>query len=76
MGKTEILYSEEITKEMAIHELSHAKLTQEETDEYLEIISAIKEGQSVYNLVTNNGEYLLFVKGEVIKDTKPKYKKS
>lgn len=74
--KTEILSSEEITKDMALKELSYASiLTQEEVDEYLDIISAINDGQSVYNLVTNKGEYLLYVKGEAIKDTKIKYKK-
>lgn len=75
--KTEIFSSEEITKEMALKELECAcTLTQEEIDEYLDIISAINEGQSVYNLVTNRGEYLLYVKGYAVKDTKIKYKKS
>jgi hypothetical protein len=73
---TEILKSEEITKEMAINELSFASiLTEAEVNEYLDILSAINNGESVFNLTTNKGEYLLFVKGEAIKDTKPKYKK-
>lgn len=75
--ETEILRSEEITKEMALTELSFATiLTHAEIDEYLDILSAISNGESVFNLTTNKGEYLLFVKGEAIKDTKPKCKKS
>jgi len=68
--KTEILKTEEITKEMALKELSKSyKLSKEEIDEYLEIITAINEGHSIYNLTTNKGEYLLYVKNDTIKDT-------
>jgi hypothetical protein len=71
--KTEILSTEEITKEMALDELSSSKdLTQEETDEYLDIIAAINNGQRVYNLITNKGDYLLYIDKDAIKDTKEK----
>ncbi len=68
--KTEILNSEEITKENAIFELSQSEfLSKDEIDEYLEIITAINDGQKVYNLITNKGEYLLFVQGNSVKNT-------
>lgn len=68
--KTEILSTEEITKDMALDELSSSKnLTQEETDEYLDIIAAINNGQRVYNLITTKGDYLLYIDKEAIKDT-------
>jgi len=71
--KTEILNTEEITKDMAVNELSISDLSQEETDEYLDIIFAINNGQRVYNLSTNKGDYLLFIeKDVVIKNTKEK----
>jgi hypothetical protein len=74
--KTEIIRSEKITKEMAIKELNFADhLTQEEVNEYLDIISAINSGGTVFCLTTNIGEYLLYIKGESITDTKKKYKK-
>lgn len=73
--KTEVLKSEEITKEMALKVLSKScELSKEEIDEYLEIITAINEGQFVYNLTTTKGEYLLYVKNDAIKDTKKKNK--
>ncbi|MCK9415840.1 hypothetical protein M0Q97_04200 [Candidatus Dojkabacteria bacterium] len=69
--KTEILSTEEITKDMALDELSLSKdLTQEETDEYLDIIAAINNGQRVYNLSTTKGDYLLYIDKEAIKDEK------
>ena len=75
MGKTEVLKSEEITKDMALKELSNScRLSKEEIDEYLEIITAINDGQIVYNLTTTKGEYLLYVKNDAIKDTKKKNK--
>ena len=67
-----ILNSEKITKEIIIKELSLLKLSQEETDERLDIISAINDGQKVYNVTTDNGDYLFFIKGEAIKDTRKK----
>lgn len=70
--KTEILSSEEITKEMAINELYNSKLSKDEIDEYLEIMIAINDGQQVFNFITNKGEYLMFVKGDVVRDTKIK----
>jgi hypothetical protein len=75
MGKTEVLKSEEITKDMALKELSKScRLSKEEIDEYLEIITAINEGQAVYNLTTTKGEYLLYVKNDSVKDTRKKKK--
>lgn len=73
--KTEIIKSEEITKEMALKELRTPDLSKDEIDEYLEIITAINEGQFVYNLTTTKGEYLLFVQGDAVKDTKSKKNK-
>lgn len=75
--KTEIIDSELITKEMAIRELSGClcELSREEVDEYLDILCAINNGLLVYNLTTNKGEYLLFIKGNSIKDTKTKCKR-
>jgi hypothetical protein len=71
--KTEILSTDEITKEMALNELSTSDLSQEETDEYLDIIVAINGGQRVYNLTTNNGDYLLFIEKDAdIKNKKEK----
>ena len=71
--KTEILATDEITKDMALNELYTSELSQEETDEYLDIIVAINGGQRVYNLTTNKGDYLLFIeKDVVIKDIKEK----
>lgn len=70
---TQILNSEKITKEMAIQELYVSKkLSQSEIDEFLDIISAINSGQSVYNVTTDNGNYLFFIKGDVVKDTRIK----
>lgn len=69
--KTEILSSEEITKDMALKELSKSNLlSKEEINEYLEIIIAINDNQQVFNITTNKGEYLMFIKGNAIKDTR------
>lgn len=69
--KTKIIGSEEITKDMALKELSNSNLlSKEEINEYLEIIIAINDNQQVFNITTNTGEYLMFVKGNAIKDTK------
>lgn len=73
--KTEILSSEEITKDMALKELSKSNLlSKEEINEYLEIIIAINDNQQVFNITTNKGEYLMFVKGDAIKDTRERRK--
>ena len=72
--KTEVISSEKITKEMAIRELRNTFLTQEEIDEYLDILNAINDGKAVFNLVTNIGEYLLIIDGNAIKDTRKKVK--
>ena len=75
--KTKILNSKEITKKIALNELSYASiLHQDEINEYLDIISAINNDEIVYNITTNKGEYLLFIKGDSVVDTKEKYKKS
>ena len=58
--KTKILSTEKITKEMALIEISASDLSQEEIDEYLEIIFALNHGQQVYNLTTNKGDYLMY----------------
>lgn len=55
-----------------MNELYNSTLSQDETDEYLDIISAINDGQVVYNIETDQGDYLFFIKGETIKDTKKK----
>ena len=74
--KTEILNSELITKEMVVNELTFSgDLSKEEIDEYLDILCAMNCGDSVYNLTTNKGEYLLYIRGGAIRDTKEKYKK-
>lgn len=67
--KIELLNSELITKEMAMNELNNSELSKEEIDEYLDIITAINEGQSVYNITTNHGDYLFFIKCDAIKNT-------
>lgn len=73
--KTEIIGSEEITKDMALRELSKSKLlSKDEINEYLEIIIAINDNQQVFNITTNTGEYLMFVKGDAIKDARERIK--
>ena len=72
--KAEILNSEKITKEIVLEELNCNNLSKEEIDEYLDIISAINDGHFVYSVTTNVGEYLFFIKGLVIKNTKEKCK--
>jgi len=75
--KTEIINSEQITKEIVIEELTYSvcDLTKEEVDEYLDILCAINMGDSVYNLTTNKGEYLLYIRNDAVRDTRKKYKK-
>ena len=69
--KTKIIKTEKITKEMALKELSNScRLSKEEIDEYLEIITAINEGHIVYSITTNKGEYLMYAKNDTIKDVK------
>lgn len=70
-SEIEIIESEEITKDMALNELSNSNLlSQDEIDEYLEIIIAINDNQQVFSIETNNGKYLMFIKGNAIKDTR------
>lgn len=75
--KTIIINTEEITKSIVVKELTESvnDLTKEEIDEYLDILCAINCGESVYNLITNKGEYLLYIRGDAVRDTKEKHKK-
>jgi len=57
-----ILNSEEITKEMTLDELLNSDLSKDEINEYLEIFTAINDGQRVFSIETPNGEYLIYVK--------------
>lgn len=71
----EILGAEEITKEIAVKELSNpTNLSQDEIDEYLEIIIAINDNNQVFNILTNKGEFLMYIKDEDINDTKSRSK--
>jgi len=72
--KTEILNSQEITKDIALTELSNINLSKDEVDEYLDIITAINDNQKVFNVTTNKGKYLLYIKEDTIKNTKNKIK--
>ena len=61
MGEDEVIT--EITKDMAIKELSNCQLSKAEVDEYLEILAAINEGQRVFTITTEDDkEYLLYMK--------------
>lgn len=74
--KTIIKDSERITKEMVYENLTNAsKLSMEEENEWLDILSAILNDEAVYNLTTNKGDFLLFVKGEAITNTTKKINK-
>lgn len=57
---TEILSTYEITKEMALNGISANDLSQEEIDEYLEIIFALNHGKRVYYCDTNEGDCILY----------------
>lgn len=71
----EILGAEEITKEIAVKELSNpTNLSQDEIDEYLEIIIAINDNNQVFNILTNKGEFLMYIKDEDINNTKSRSK--
>lgn len=71
----EILGAEEITKEIVVQELSNpTNLSQDEIDEYLEIIIAINDKNQVFNILTNKGEFLMYIKGENINNTKSRSK--
>lgn len=72
--KTEVLKSELIIKDTILNKLDNKLLSQDEIDECLDIISAINDEQEVFNLTTNTGEFLLYVKGDVIKNVKNKFK--
>ncbi len=66
--KTEILGTYEITKEMVLDEISATDLSQEAIDEYLEIIFAINNEQRVYCLITNKGDFLLYIDKNCVND--------
>lgn len=52
----------EITKDMALKELLNYQLSKDEVNEYLEILTAICEGQRVFSITTeDNKEYLLYM---------------
>jgi len=57
-----VLSSVEITKDIALNELTNSALSKEETDEYLEILAAINEDHRVFSIETPEGEYLIYVK--------------
>lgn len=59
--KSIILGSEQITKDSILEQFKLPDLSKDEIDEYLDIITAINNGQLVYNISTNNGDYLIFI---------------
>ena len=67
--KTEIITSEQITKELVVKELTHSvvNLTRDEINEYLDILTAINNDEVVFSIKTNKGEYLLYIKKETEK---------
>jgi hypothetical protein len=56
-----VLYTEVITKKNALEYIKKTK-DKSEVDEYLDIISALNNGLDVFNIVTTDGEYLMFLK--------------
>jgi hypothetical protein len=56
-----VLYTEVITKKNALEYIKKTK-DKSEVDEYLDIISALNNGNDVFNIVTTDGEYLMFLK--------------
>lgn len=63
MKEEEILSIKLLTKDMIINDLK-LDLSKKEIDEYLDILSAINDGQFVFNVITNNDEYLLIIKDD------------
>jgi hypothetical protein len=63
-GIERVLSSEEITKDIALKEIKNSKLSKDEIDEYLDIINAINKGQFVYNVSTEEGDYLIYIEKE------------
>lgn len=63
MKEEEILDIKILTKDMIINDLK-LDLSKKEIDEYLDILSDINDGQFVFNVITNNDEYLLIIKGD------------
>lgn len=56
-----VLYTEIITKKNALEYIKKTK-DKSEVDEYLDIINALNNGLNVFNFVTTDGEYLMFLK--------------
>jgi len=56
-----ILESHKITKEFVLDKLSKDILCQCEINEYLDVINAINNGESVFSITTNYGNYFLFI---------------
>jgi len=60
--KVKILDLNQITKEIALDKLSESNtLNLDQIDEYLDILSALKDGMIVYNISTTAGDYILFI---------------
>lgn len=60
--KVKILDLNQITKEIALDKLSQSNtLDLDQIDEYLDILSALKDGMIVYNISTTDGDYILFI---------------
>jgi len=52
----------QITKEIALDKLSESNtLDLDQIDEYLDILSALKDGMIVFNISTTAGDYILFI---------------
>jgi len=60
--KVKVLDLSQITKEVVLEKLSESNtLDLDQIDEYLDILSAIKDGMIVYNISTTAGDYILFI---------------
>jgi len=59
--KVRILELSQITKEIVTSKLSEKNLDLDMIDEYLDILSAINNNQSVYNISTTEGDYILII---------------
>lgn len=60
--KVKILDLNQINKEIALDKLSQSNtLDLDQIDEYLDILSALKDGMIVYNISTTDGDYILFI---------------
>ena len=60
--KVKVLDLSQITREVVLEKLSESNtLDLDQIDEYLDILSAIKDGMIVYNISTTGGDYILFI---------------